>query len=322
MLNGQRPRMGSWTLEHNRYLSLLLDEITGTEDVVKIRQDVCKIHDCVRICGKVNTYYTGSRSEGLDLPGSDADFMYDMNDSYNMEVSQSEADLVQSTRERRFLMINDDIHPGFVFLKCVSHARDQHLLRSLLKMGNNAYLCHRYFFPDHPAISEEFVVLNDFYRRQGPSLEGWTEFEDRTKSGTDHVPSVHCKFWPTSAAEWIDRTRLYGWPAECDKKKIVSFGCHLVPVGYPSSLMKSIEWRVSFSVAERLLVWSFNHAQLQCYAVVKLILKEVYKNQLIRETQGRSLFLFYKNISVLAVRTNGSFVLAIGKYERMPYVLI
>ena len=35
-----------------------------------------------------------------------------------------------------------------------------------------------------------------------------------------------------------------------------------------------MEWRISFSVAERTLVWSFNHIQMQCYAVMKLILKE------------------------------------------------
>ena len=38
-----------------------------------------------------------------------------------------------------------------------------------------------------------------------------------------------------------------------------------------------MEWRISFSVAERTLVWSFNHVQMQCYAVMKIILKEFIK---------------------------------------------
>ena len=50
-------------------------------------------------------------------------------------------------------------------------------------------------------------------------------------------------------------------------KKIIQFGFHLVPVGYPHSDVNMIEWRISFSVAERTLVWSFNHIQMQCYAV-------------------------------------------------------
>ena len=35
-----------------------------------------------------------------------------------------------------------------------------------------------------------------------------------------------------------------------------------------------MQWRLSFSVAERTLVWSFNHTQMQCYALMKILLKE------------------------------------------------
>ena len=52
---------------------------------------------------------------------------------------------------------------------------------------------------------------------------------------------------------------------------------NLVPVGHPHSDMQEMEWRISFSLAERALVWSFNHAQMQCYAIMKIILKEFIK---------------------------------------------
>ena len=48
-------------------------------------------------------------------------------------------------------------------------------------------------------------------------------------------------------------------------------------MGHPLSAERSLEWRLSFSIAERPLVWSFNHTQLQCYAIMKLILKELVK---------------------------------------------
>ena len=62
-----------------------------------------------------------------------------------------------------------------------------------------------------------------------------------------------------------------------DISSIIEFGCHLVPIGHPHSDTKLTEWRISFSVAERALVWSFNHIQMQCYAVMKIILKEFIK---------------------------------------------
>ena len=97
---------------------------------------------------------------------------------------------------------------------------------------------------------------------------------DTSQSGADHVPSIHCPFWPDSAIEWRTRPMQSAWPSPSDIKSIVDFGFHLVPIGHPSSNMNMMEWRISFSVAERTLVWSFNHVQIQCYAVMKIILKE------------------------------------------------
>ena len=106
---------------------------------------------------------------------------------------------------------------------------------------------------------------------------------DRSQSGIDNVPSIHCPFWPDSAKEWRTRPRQFAWPSPSDVKSIVDFGFHLAPVGHLSSDMSMIEWRILFSVAERTLVWSFNHVQIQCYAVMKIILKEFIKT-----------FLFWK----------------------------
>ena len=113
--------------------------------------------------------------------------------------------------------------------------------------------------------------------RQGPSLETWHEYMDKSESGIDDVLSIYCDYWPTQASEWTQRPRHFGWPTSHDISTIINFGCHLVPVGHPHSDTKLMEWRISFSVAERILVWSFNHIQMQCYAVMKIVLKEFIK---------------------------------------------
>ena len=115
------------------------------------------------------------------------------------------------------------------------------------------------------------------FNRQGPSIECLTPYDDDT--GTDNVLSIHCKFWPNCASEWIMRPRCFGWPTPHDISSIKDFGCHLVPVGHPHSDTKLNEWRISFSIAERTLVWSFNYIQIQCYAVMKIILKEFIKKK-------------------------------------------
>ena len=113
--------------------------------------------------------------------------------------------------------------------------------------------------------------------RQGPSMELRIMYRGVTDPGTDYVRCIRCTFWPNAALEWKQRPRHFGWPTSNDILSIVDFGCHLVAVGHPHSQKKSMEWRISFSIAERRLVWSFNHIQMQCYAVMKILLKEFIK---------------------------------------------
>ena len=267
--------MARWTLEHNTYLSCLLDEVTGTEEMVKIRQDYCRIDDCITSSNIQNLqkYFTGSKAEGLDLLGSDEDYMHDLNHPYDIEVSESLLQLLASTRKNKFVLVTDKERPGFVLLKCCSRIENSSLHQSLRNIGHDVYLDSSSFVSlshiDHPIIREVKI--------QGPSRETWTIFDNIDESGIDMVPSIRCKFWPSAAKEWIDRPRHYGWPSTCVKDDIVAFGSHLVPVGHPLSPMKEMQWRISFSVAERTLVWSFNHTQIQCYAVIKLILIEFIK---------------------------------------------
>ena len=269
--------MESWTPEHNRYLSCLLDHVTGTEEMVKIRQDYCKMHDYVRSINSSNSnvYYTGSKAEGLELADSDKDCMYDINRRYDVDVSESIEDLRQSTCRNKLLIEYDNAKPGFVFLKCISVQND-HLLRSIVNIGDNSYLSSQNFLSSSPCL--HVSLESEICRKPtGPSVESWSKYSDIKKSGRDNVHSILCRFWPTSAIEWKNRPRKYGWPHQHDKEFIEQFGCHLVPIGHPLSILKSLEWRLSFSIAERTLVWSFNHTQLQCYAVMKLILKEFVK---------------------------------------------
>ena len=273
--------MADWSPEHNTYLSALLDDVTGTEEVVRIRRDYCKIIECILSTNPENSncYYTGSKAEGLDLPGSDEDYMMDINNTHDIEVSESLQDLVQSTRRNRLLIITDNVPPAFAMLQCVT-LQTPLLLRSTETIDNAVYLSSQLYMSSSPWLqSEKLQSETDTRRVQGPSIETWTKFEDTSDSGQDNVPSILCKFWPTSAAEWKDRPRHYGWPPQRDKEYIEQFGCHLVPVGHPLSARKSLEWRLSFSIAERTLVWSFNHTQLQCYAIMKLILKEYVKTK-------------------------------------------
>ena len=276
--------MASWTPERSAILSLMLDEVSGTEEMVATRQDACRVRDCIGSCHlNTGTYYTGSKAEGLDLPGSDEDYMYDINGWYNIRVAQTiqEARVASSPRISTLLLCTDNVHPGFALLRWLSNSPlilHPLLLRATQNMYGFPHLSS-FLFTRETLQAHNTANTGDGETRviQGPSIEHWTEYMDRSESGYDVVPSIHCLFWPHGAEEWLHRPRRCGWPTPADITQIKDFGCHLVAVGFPLSASKEMEWRISFSVAERILVWSFNHIQIQCYAVMKIILKEFIK---------------------------------------------
>ena len=266
--------MTSWTPARSILLSQLLDDVVGTEEMVRIRQDYCMIYDCIHSTGtNVNTYYTGSKAEGLDLPGSDHDYMLDINKIRNIQVIHTGHDTPCANYRNLFVMSTENVPTCFVMLRSISPIRDRDLFNACQDMNNSLYLSsYLYVHNTTVKLKEWFPDLE--ITRQGPSTEGWNPFMDISESRIDAVTSIHCSFLPDSAREWQSRSRTFTWPSPCDFKTIVDFGFHLVPVGHPHSDTNMMEWRISFSVPERILVSSFNHTQMQCYAVMKLILKE------------------------------------------------
>ena len=271
-----RRNMSSWTPARSILLSHLLDDVVGTEEIVQIRQDYCRIRDFLisyeNATNNFITYYTGSKAEGLNLPGSDDDFMHDINNKDDIQVIQSVQEAESLQDKDVFVMTTENVSPCFALLRSVRHIRNNVLFNACRYIDNTLYLSSDLYV--HNWELENSKSVAGITSRQGPAIEAWLPYMDPSESGTDIVLSIHCPFWPDAAKEWRIRLRKFGWPSPNDLKTIVDFGFHLVPVGHPHSTRNIMEWRMSFSVAERTLAWSFNHVQMQCYAVMKLILKE------------------------------------------------
>ncbi|XP_062569345.1 uncharacterized protein LOC134231399 [Saccostrea cucullata] len=94
----------------------------------------------------------------------------------------------------------------------------------------------------------------------------------------DHAYCFASDFWPPSAASWIDR--CHSWPEPHVVGDIIRSGCHFVAIGHKEGIHEDKEWRISFSRAEQILVYSMNHTQFLTYGLLKLILKDVINNGL------------------------------------------
>ena len=96
--------------------------------------------------------------------------------------------------------------------------------------------------------------------------------------GMDTVAAIRCPQWPSQATEWTTRQRFHGWPSKDVVDRIVRFGCYFVAVGHQLSPDKNVEFRLSFSRAENILVsvWQSNQRKIYCILKwVKLRIAEV-----------------------------------------------
>jgi len=97
----------------------------------------------------------------------------------------------------------------------------------------------------------------------------------------DFVYSLKCSQWSRQADEWISRPREFRWPSDKTLKEIVEYGCHIVPVSSHgcSEADKDVEWRLSFSWAELMLVKSIPEKVKLAYSILKVLIKMKMKEE-------------------------------------------
>ncbi|XP_052071449.1 uncharacterized protein LOC127709826 [Mytilus californianus] len=242
----------------------------GTKDLVKIRRLCHAICDYVSpmnfrlfmtLFGRTITRVSsGSKAEGLNMKKSDLDIMY------VIEMVNVVEDPLDRFGFFSFLISTEFTKPGFVRLK---------LHYSAIQVENN--WCKErdgYVF-----LSSEQVKKIPFSQMEnhtdvilhGPCITTANESHDMAFC-------LRSKSWISQAQNWVLRNRL--WPSCELVSLIVSYGVLFVPIGSKDSLNEDLEWRISFSVAEKHLIYSFTHIQLLSYALLKILLKEVIENNI------------------------------------------
>ncbi|XP_063409004.1 uncharacterized protein LOC134692481 [Mytilus trossulus] len=247
-------------IEVSRTLYHCLCESIGTEEVVKLRRQYYASLDCFMERNDVVFISSGSKAEGLEM-GSDFDAMLLL-----PSVIVNEEPTDDLTIPNRFCMNTEDCNPGFTQLKGQSH-QNSPIIKILCVMHEGKYCIEsgdvRFWF---------LLVAKQFTHAElhGPSVS-----DNRT---LDVLPTFRCPEWIQQAQPWIRRARF--WPPASLVSHVSSYGILLVPVGCKESPNEHLEWRISFSVAEKHLIYSFSHTQLLCYALMKLVLKEMINTKI------------------------------------------
>ncbi|VDI44788.1 Hypothetical predicted protein [Mytilus galloprovincialis] len=198
----------------------------------------------------------GSFGEGLNMRGSDFDIMYV---SSTLEVYE-DVKLKFYQNITYFSMESDDVKPGYAQLK-----QDYSKFRGRVVKHCEEQRGKHYF-------SSTLYKQRVTNKRVPSTIHG-----PCISNPTGHLDlafSLHCKTWVYPAIQWIKRSNN-SWPKHNVKQAIIKHGVLFVPIGVKGSPNEDLEWRISFSVGEKFLINTFTHTQLLCYALLKIILKDV-----------------------------------------------
>ncbi|XP_071142023.1 uncharacterized protein [Mytilus edulis] len=233
--------------------------IVGSEEVVRTRREIFTVKDIGENTNSLTSISSGSKAEGLDLKGSDFDQMYVFEP---FRIFESLNDVHYDPDNVPLVMDTNDIKPGFAKLKLVD------------KSWLDIVVISDWF----ETVGEETYISSKRFREQ--DLSDGMIIHGSCHSTTDGEYNLAicfvCKKWITPARQWIHRSRTT-WPHYTLITSAVKYGVLFVPIGCKDSPNEDFQWRVSFSVTEKLLIHFFTHSQLLCYALMKIILKDIIK---------------------------------------------
>ena len=275
----------------------LLESFGISTDVRTIRTETATISEILETIScppETRAYIFGSAHEGSSTINMGSDIDYAFVDCSMPVVCQAEciSDLPYS---HGLLLIADHTFPGYAKLQCIVDGKEQFKYdQNVNSQINITSLSHADFAiqaDSHNRQCLTFKYKDDKYcvgianhqvtDKQGPALQVKGPAQSRS---ADFVAAFECDTWPSLATEWLTRRRKYDWPSNDLIQKMKTYGFIVVRAFHPQSNEKHLQWRISFSRQERLLVMNFNMMQMKCYVLLKLIKKDIINKAIGVET--------------------------------------
>ncbi|CAG2197816.1 unnamed protein product [Mytilus edulis] len=241
----------------------LLTELTSENRVKAIRTVYKVLDDATKISPVYTNISSGSKGEGLNVPGGDYDLMT------ILEQIQINHDFSVIAEDRPILLFDNRYsYPGFTHLKI---GQNRFLKELFTAWGENTFY--------GPLISNNRFKNYFLSRYREPDCMIHGPCISDLSNAVDHLFCFRAMLWPDVADSWLIRNRSSLWPPTDVILNSVSHGILLVPIGskFGSSEDCSFEWRISFSLQERDLIHSFNCTQVLCYTSFKYLKYDLLK---------------------------------------------
>ena len=269
-------------MEHHKSLSLdlfgVLEDLGATIETRNINMESAISGEILRTItfSPCSSYVFGSAYEGTYTEGLLPDYDVAVIVPHMPVIT----DIANCPSSNSYLLVPEE-QPGYVRLHLVHNGAVQWERCPELKLHKYHHLSVDINNRVCLVQNAEGLMPTEMLRKEGPAIHS-----DAVKnlSSSDTVVALACTDWPECAQEWLSRKRIHGWPSKELIKQCKSLGFIVVSACHPASDEKQFQWRISFSHRERLLVTQFNSVQLKCYILLKIIKKELIKQDIKEDT--------------------------------------
>ncbi|KAL3871829.1 hypothetical protein ACJMK2_039801 [Sinanodonta woodiana] len=189
-----------------------------------------------------------------------------------------------------FLMEYDNCPPGYCKLRLLTLVDIFPTIDTIFVLPKNLHILpNGDVYLSSKAVKElakyhyntmDYVLGRKTISGSGPAN---TRTDEPIRRNTDYVHAIPSRRLPTSMEKRFSRNKH--WPSKSIVSEINKAGCEVVPVGFPGSTEEDLQWRLSFSTAEKILMQSLNSTQRKTYILLKIFFKEC----LVRHFQSKVL---------------------------------
>ena len=234
-----------------------------------------------------NTYMAGSKVQLMDFFGqvtNDADSLNEL--GRILVLTDTDPKLDANNKALFKLESPPGIHHGYYRLKLLtelsttldllhveSELHPADVKDDLIEDGYLSNKAMKKIFEDMLQITGLLSDANmEANAKPCPAVTIYTDHCDHTD--IDIVLCLRCDGWPAVInSEFRNRNRPSGWPSTDLLGKALDQPCHVVAVGYYESPTKHLEWRLSCTMAETMLMQSLSPVQHAVLVITKKMIK-------------------------------------------------
>lgn len=226
------------------------------------------------------TFTVGSRPEGTEDYDSDLDQLIIREGVLICE----HIDDVKNSQYDVFVMDRKDCLHGYTKLKRIKRTEntrhDNDISNIVEETITGDYLSNTKVLNSYATYLRETGQGEDL-EINGPSITSYLKF--CSIPSIDYPQGCEICNIPEEGRQWLQRMGTHEvhryWPLLKTIRKLQSLKCHVVATGGPDKHEPNhdLQWRKSYTLWERELVWDFTHCQTLCYKLLKKIKKSEFE---------------------------------------------